>query len=198
MIDLGPVTEDEMVLVFLKSELKSPRFSGEYQIDQRRLIDSADLRSSTQNEARLKTLQRTKGALVLRDATWRRVVLEKEDLRRLKYLNHPDWIELSGGTRLVSEGARNIDSKKLPNNTIAHILEVADAVKKGGTHPELIAVVGEGEGADIILTEGHVRATAYALAGWPGQIVCILGTSCSACEWDTRYGLRARRAAPPD
>jgi hypothetical protein len=196
MIDLGPATQDEMVLAFLKAELKSPRFSGEYQIDQRRLIDSADLQSSRQNQARLEALERVKAALVFRDATWRRVALEKEDLPRLKYLNHPDWIELSGGTRLVSDGAKKIDSKKLPN-TNAHILAVTDAVKTGATLPELIAVVGEEEGADIILTEGHVRATAYVLAGWAGQIICILGTSRSTHGWDAWYGQQARRATPP-
>jgi hypothetical protein len=196
MIDLGPATQDEMVLAFLKAELKSPRFSGEYQIDQRGLIDSADLQSSSQNQARLEALQRVKGALVFRDATWRRVALEKGDLTRLKYLNHPDWIELSGGTRLVSDGAKNVNSKKV-SNINAHVLAIAHAVKTGARHPELIAVVGEEKGADMILTEGHARATAYVLAGWPGQIVCILGTSRSTHGWDASYGQRASQGTPP-
>jgi hypothetical protein len=201
MIDLGPATQDEMVLAFLKAELESPRFRGEYQIDRLTLIDSADLQSSSQNTARLEALQSVRGALVLADATWRRVALEKDDLSRLKYLNHPGWIRLSGGTRLVSDGAKNVDSTQVPN-TNAYILAVANKIKTGDTYPEaypeLIAVVGEEEGADIILTEGHMRATAYVIAGWPGQIVFILGTSRCTHEWDAWYGQRAQLAPPPD
>ena len=195
MIERGSATEHEMALAFLKAELNSPRFSGEYQID-RILIDSPDLESSSQNAARLEELKRVKGALLLPNVAWQRVALERSDLPRLKYLNHPHWIELSGGTRLVSDGAKKLDPKK-SQNTNVDILAVADAVKTGVTFPELIAVIGEEQGADIILIEGHLRATAYALAGWPGQIACILGTSSRTQEWDVWYGQRARRAAPP-
>jgi hypothetical protein len=53
MIELGPATEDEMVLAFLRAEVESSRFGGPYQncfdqleklgIDQKLLLDNADL-----------------------------------------------------------------------------------------------------------------------------------------------------------
>lgn len=190
MLELGPATEPEMVQAFLRAELDSPRFSGEYHIDRHALIDSADLQSPTQNATRLGALKKVKGSLLLPRVAWRRVGLQEGDLPRLKYLNHPDWIEFSGGTRLVSDGAKNIRSKKMRGNTNAHILAVADAFRKGATYPQLIAVTGEEDLADIILTEGHVRATAYILAGWPSHIECILGTSRITHEWDVWYGNR--------
>jgi len=186
MIDLGPATEQEMVLAFLKAELNSPRFSVEYQIDRQALIESADLQSFSQNAARLEELKRVKGALLLPNVVWRRVALEKGDLPRLKYANHSHWIGFSRGTRLVSDGSRNVDS--MPNNPRSHILAVAHAFDGGTKFPELIAVTGEEEGADIILIEGHVRATAYALAEWPGYIDCFLGTSSNTKQWDHDYG----------
>lgn len=190
MIDLGPASEQEMVLAFLKAELNSPRFSSEYQIDRYTLIDLADLQSSTQNAARLEKLKKVKGdLLLLPNVVWRRAALENGDLPRLKYLNHRNWKTLSGDTRLVSDGARNIDLKKRPNNdTNTHILAVAKAFKEGTRYPELIGVAGEEEGADIILIEGHVRATAYSLAGWPGHIDCFLGISPDTHNWDEAYG----------
>jgi hypothetical protein len=181
-----------MVLAFLRAELDSRRFGGEYQLDRRTLIDAADLQSSSQNAARLHELQRVKGALLLPsgNVTWRRVAIERGDVPRLKYLNHPDWIQFSHGTRLVSEGAKNIDSNSLANDTGDHIRRIAEALGSGVTYPELIAVEEEGECSDIILTEGHARATAYILAGWPRDILCILGTSHLTHEWDIRYGQR--------
>jgi hypothetical protein len=186
MIDLGPATEDEMVLAFLKAELNSPRFSGGYQIDRRTLIDSADLESFRQNAARLNELRRVKGALLLPNVAWQRIALQNGDLPRLKYLNHRSWKSFSGNTRLVSDGAKNVHS--MPNNPKSDILAVAKAFKEGATFPELIAVAVEEEGADIMLIEGHVCATAYALVGWPGHIDCLLGTSSSTEEWDHGYG----------
>ena len=188
MIDLCPATEHEMVLAFLKAELNSPRFKDEYQIDRQTLIDSADLQSSSQNAARLKELKRLKGALLLSNVAWRRVALENGDLPRLKYLNHSSWKAYSGGTRLVSDGAKNIHS--MPNDPKSHILALLEAFKGGARYPELIAVAGEQEGADIILIEGHVRATAYVLAGWLGRIDCVLGISPMTHQWDGWYGSR--------
>jgi hypothetical protein len=186
MIDLGPAREEEMVLAFLKAELDSLRFSGEYQIDRRTLIDSADLESFSQNAARLTELRRVKGALLPPNVAWQRIALQNGDLARLKYLNHSSWKSFSGNTRLVSDGAKNVHS--MPNNPKSDILAVAKAFKEGARFPELIAVAVEEESADIILIEGHVRATAYALVGWPEHVDCILGTSSSTEQWDHEYG----------
>jgi len=191
MRELGQAKADEMVLAFLKAEIDSQRFRSDYQaplaqsgFDRRTLIDSPDLRSALQNEARRMVLERAKGGLFQgfpADVTWRRVALEKADIPRLKYLNHRNWIEFSGCTRLVSDGAKNIGSRILPNDTNAQILTIAEAFKNGSRYPELIAVaVGE----DIVLVEGHMRATAYILAGWPARVACILGASPTMDRWD--------------
>ncbi|HSZ03421.1 MAG TPA: hypothetical protein VK788_28255 [Terriglobales bacterium] len=192
MLELRSATPEEMVLAFLKAEIDSERFGSSYQatlaqsgFDRCTLIDSPDLHSTRQNAARWKILATVKGGLFqgLADVSWRRVALEKIDIPRLKYLNHRNWIEFSGGTRLVSDGAKNIRSRILPNNTNPQILAIADDVRNGKTYPELIAVAEEGQ--DIILVEGHMRATAYILAGWSGPIDCILGASPSMHKWDT-------------
>jgi hypothetical protein len=192
VLELRPATLDQMVLAFLRAEIDSERFGSCYQaplaqsgFDRRTLIDSPDLHSTRQNVARRAVLATVRGGIFQgfpADVTWRRVALEKTDTPRLKYLNHRNWTEFSGGTRLVSDGAKNIHSRILPNNTNPQILAIADDVRNGKTYPELIAVAGEGQ--DIILVEGHMRATAYILAGWSVSIDCILGASPSMHEWD--------------
>jgi hypothetical protein len=191
MVELGPASVNEMVLAFVKAEVDSERFRNDYLapmaqcgFDRHTLIDSADLESASQNRVRLYALTRAKGGLLrgLEDVTWRRVALEKADIPRLKYLNHLNWIEFSGRTRLVSDGAKNIGSIQLPDKTNAQILKLADDFEKGRRYPELIAVA---VGKDLVLLEGHMRATAYALAGWPTSVDCILGESPSAQKWDS-------------
>jgi hypothetical protein len=192
MLELGPATLGEMVLAFLKAEIDSERFGPFYQeplaqsgFDRGTLIDSPDLHSPRQNAVRMNVLARVRGGLFQgfpADVTWRRVALEKADIPRLKYLNHLGWIDFSGRTRLVSDGAKNIHSRILPNNTNPRILAMADDVGRGKTYPELIAVALDGE--DIVLVEGHMRATAYILAGWPAPIDCILGASPTMHKWD--------------
>jgi len=191
MVDLGSATVHEMVLAFVKAEVDSRRFSHDYQaplaqsgFDRRTLIDLADLESVSQNKARLDILKKGKGRLLqglLGDVTWRQVALEEIDIPRLKYLNHQNWIDFSGGTRLVSDGAKNIHSRILPNNTNAQILTIAEAFKNGSRYPELIAVAVD---ENIVLVEGHMRATAYILAGWHARIECILGASPTMHKWD--------------
>ncbi len=62
-----------------------------------------------------------------------------------------------GGSRLVVDGANNVDSVDTAEDTNKNIKGVADELKRGKRYPELIAVHGDCE--DIILVEGHTRAT---------------------------------------
>jgi hypothetical protein len=199
MIELGPATEDEMVLAFLRAEVESSRFGRPYQncfdalkkfgINQEHLLGEADLHSVQHNSIRKDILRIARGygdsQLLFRsfpdDATWRCIALERTDLGKLKYGNWPPWPDFSGGTRRVVDGAANIDSFDLGNRTNNVILAVAADVRAGKRYAELIGA--EGEGGDIILIEGHVRATAYVLAQLPEGVECIVGSSPAMHTW---------------
>jgi hypothetical protein len=199
MTELGPATEDEMVLAFFRAEVDSSRFGGEYPrcfahfgqfgFDKRVLIDAADLRSDQQNAIRWWILAATRGYGVglyvftgfPYDVAWRRVALQPTDFPRLRYMKHDNWIKLSGGTRRVLDGAANIDSVVVPNHTNDLIRAIAAQVRTGKKYAELIGIAGEN--GDVILVEGHVRATAYALAQMPEQVECIVGSSPGMRNW---------------
>ena len=69
---------------------------------------------------------------------------------------------LSNGTRLVKDGASNIDKTLIPdvNDTInENVKKVVAAIQRGKSYPELIAVSGLDD--DLILIEEHTRATSY-------------------------------------
>jgi hypothetical protein len=115
------------------------------------------------------------------DATWRRVALEQADLSRLKYANCVPWVELSRDTRLVTEGAKNIGPNTPAEDAAVNIRAVVEDLKRGKRYPELIGV--NGQNGEIILMEGHTRATAYAVAQLPDRTECIVGSSPSMSNW---------------
>jgi len=162
---------------------------GQFGFDQRVLIDAPDLHSDQQNAIRWWILAAERGYGIgvslftgfPYDVAWRRVALEPTDFWRLRYGKHDNWIKLSEGTRRVLDGAENIDLVVLPNDTNDLIRAVAAQVKAGKKYAELIGAAGEGD--DVILIEGHVRATAYALAQLPDRMECIVGASPAMRNW---------------
>lgn len=79
------------------------------------------------------------------------------------------------------DGAANINFVVLPNDTNNLIRTIAAQVTAGKKCAELIGVAGED--GDVILVEGHVRATAYALVQMPEQVECIVGSSPGMRDW---------------
>jgi hypothetical protein len=95
------------------------------------------------------------------DAIWTRLACTREDIGAMKYANHPTWTFLSGGSRLVRDGAANVLSTQTAEDVNAHILAISREIARGRTFAELI-VASEDETTVPILIEGHARATAYA------------------------------------
>jgi hypothetical protein len=196
VIEIGPATENEMVLAFLQAEIDSTRFGPMYAgilansgIDRRMLIDRADLNSAQDNRIREELLKLVRGygndTFLFRgfpnDVRWRKVALEPQDWDAVKYANYPTWVTLSGGTRIVADGARNIESVAAAEDANRNIKAVAADVRTGKRYPELIGV--SSLTGEIILVEGHTRATAYALAQLPNSVECIVGSSPMMSMW---------------
>jgi hypothetical protein len=99
----------------------------------------------------------------------------------VKYANHSTWVSLSGGTRIVADGAKNVDFLAAAEDANKNIKAVADDLRSGKRYAELIGV--EGEAGKIILAEGHTRATAYALTQLPECAECFVGSSPTMRTW---------------
>ena len=194
MKELGPATEHEVVLAFVRAEIDSTRFGSHYQnvlansgLNRSRLIDDADLSNTNENHVREELLKAVRGYKANQylftgfpaDIKWRRIELELLELGRLKYANYPTWVGLSQGTRSVVDGARNVG--KMQSVETANIEAVAERIKGGDCFPELIAVQGDDQ--DLVLVEGHTRATAYTLAKVLSPVACLVGSSPFLKEW---------------
>jgi hypothetical protein len=92
----------------------------------------------------------------------------------------PNWTELSGKARLVSDGARNFP-KYSSDGRFEHIGHIVQAVRRGDSFPPLIAV--QHDKGHLVLVEGLSRATAYAVEGPGRPVEALVGSSPSMNMW---------------
>ncbi|MFI6047305.1 hypothetical protein ACIA8C_37205 [Nocardia sp. NPDC051321] len=193
---MGASSEAEMVACFLLGELSSARFGeairsglvaggwGEC------LLTHPNFCDAEANAARRALLAATRGYGENRDlfegfpadVAWNRAVLTAVEMASVRYVDYSYWVELSGGSRLPAEAARRIRAgirvfgvSNEPFVTAAHVIAT------GGQFPPLILV---GEKHDkLVCLEGHLRLTAYALAGYPAEIECLIGIAPDMGRW---------------
>jgi len=92
-------------------------------------------------------------------------------------------IPLGSRTTIVADGARNLHQEQ-GSNVRSNVLGIADRVRRGGQFQPLIATQRDQDrAAEVVLMEGHTRATAYALTDLPDQIDVIIGTSAQMGGW---------------
>jgi hypothetical protein len=188
-----------MILAFLRAEIDAPRWQNVHvaalahlRANRSRLIDRADLGDAQQNRERLAGLRDSRGYgqnkyLFFRfppDATWRLVVVSPTEIKTFKYINDssdPRWSRLSAGTRLVGDGIQNLDEAQNAEVN-GNVTSIATRLRQGERFPALIAAQRSGS-AELVLIEGHNRATAYALTGIPKEIEVFIGTSPDMADW---------------
>jgi hypothetical protein len=190
-------SEDEMIAMFLLGELSSERFGEGIRTaldaagQKETLITAADLSDADQNRARRTILAATRGYGENRDVfenfparvRWVRAMLAPGELARVRYMDYSYWNELSGGSRLASDAAQQVRrGTKVFGVSNRRLLRAARAVGRGELFPPLILA---GRRRDrLICLEGHLRLTAYALAGFPSEIECLVGTARTMDRWD--------------
>lgn len=202
MMDVEPISEAAVVLAFLRAEIDSPRFQGpcilalQYlQTTREALIDKANLSDANQNDQRAFVLSVGRGykrgvslfAEFPADVAWRRCVAEIAELPDLLYANYETLRELSGGTRLVRDGAtRALDGTMAFSADLRAMVEgippIIAGIRTGHQYPAIIAVQQEGS-PQVVLLEGHTRATAYVIAGAPETVPIMIGTSPHMRHW---------------
>lgn len=167
--------EDEIVLEFLKGELASARFGDDVlralaEAEQsEKLISEGELSDAEQNLHRRQVLGICRGypdreifENYPEDIEWSLVQFDSEDIERLRYVDYDYWNELSSETSKPTSAADNIakgiTSCGVPNDGF---FKAAEFIARGGKLPPIITLTSDGE--KLLLLEGHLRATAYAM-----------------------------------
>lgn len=153
------ITEQEMVEVFVKGEINSPRW-GE-KVGQLLEINGGDMAKVL---GEFRGYKRKGGLFDDLDEVkfWKRVVLEESDFEKIKYIDYDYWDKISEGTRLVTRGVENVrKGVEIFNVSNEQYWQVAKIVEDGGEFPEIILLANNNE---MKLLEGHVRLTGFLLA----------------------------------
>ena len=186
-----------MIAVFLLGELASERWgagiraalaaAGQPEL----LITAANLGDPDQNHARRELLATARGYGENRDVfenfpprvRWVRATLTPGELARVRYIEYSYWNELSGGTRLAADAAQQIRrGVTVFGVSNQRFVRATQAVERGEVFPPLILAGRRRD--DLICLEGHLRLTAYALAGFPRAVDCLIGTAPAMDRWD--------------
>jgi hypothetical protein len=180
-----------MVALFLRTELASVRFRGEVLAAlggaAETLITRPDLGNRRDNTVRARILEVHRSYLSRRGlfnhfprgVRWRRVALAPAELATVHYINYDYWVELSGGSRLPSDGVPGIRASG------SHwAIGLGDEFARGAVFPELILVSTSLRGRLVVL-EGHARLTAYMMRPeeLPAETHALLGTSPDMAQW---------------
>jgi hypothetical protein len=188
---VGPATDDEMILAFLRAEVHSQRFKEAARSSlghDLSLVYEPRLDDVAQNLARKNALSAYMGygrdewlfAAFPSDVEWQHVLVSHEELGGLRYARCDPWFAMSGGTLKVSLGAANVANFPEINHNVAAIMK---ELANGRSYPELI-LAAESLDAPHILVEGHSRATAYYLSiHTPRQVPAIAGYSSLLSSW---------------
>lgn len=191
--------ENQMVALFLRSELKSERWANDLKDTLREcslpgtLITEADTGDAVANEQRARVLGTFRGYRENRKlfsgypegVVWHRVILDGDDFERLKYIEYSYWYELTGGTRRPLDAVPVIQSgRKVFGVSNQPALAGAELVRSGAVFDPIILVAPDPE-SDLVILEGHGRVTAYALAGPDAyrRIHALLGLAPEFASW---------------
>jgi hypothetical protein len=198
MRSLSRVAEDEMIAVFLRGELDSDRYGatlrdllarGRKDVD---VLRAPDLGSASDNGYRRRLLDehraydRREGLFLdfPRRVSWSRAALEPAEVLDILYIDWDWWLSVSGGSRRPREAARRIRAGEVAGVSAEEHEPIAAALRASPSPPELIAVKTPAR-SPLVLVEGHVRLTAYALFPeyLPEELQIILGVSAGMARW---------------
>lgn len=197
MTILDQVSDDQMIAEFIAAEVDSSRFAAIRQILNERNIPEESVRDTSiknkeVNDLRRQLLKMTRGyeansylfTNFPEDTDWYLVEIEPQDFDNIKYGKHETWVNLTKGSRLLTDGAKEIVDDKVSLSGFSHIPIIAVNHLRGATFPKIILAKCNNE-ESIVLVEGHSRATAFAMnaSSLYRPVLAILGTSDTMNRW---------------
>jgi hypothetical protein len=193
-------SEDEMIAIYLQTELSSVRFRQKLELHMQqekidaRIIQEPDWHNAAENVLRRRLLGVYRGYGQNEDyfpdfpvdVRWERVGLSREELERVRYIDWEYWLDLTNGTRMAIDGARNALAGKVVYDVSSDgLVSLAIALRQGARFPPLI-LVAKDVNAPLVVMEGHARLTAYLIAPEciPTELEVMIGYSEQMTEWE--------------
>jgi hypothetical protein len=189
---------DEVTATFLRGDLESPRFRdrllGLLRADgaDPKRIARPDLGDPEANAYRRGLLGRQHewlaGPHVFGDfpggLDWSLEALTPDEVLAIRYIDWDWWLTISGGTRSPVDAAARIRRGEIAGSSAEEHEPIARRLGSADPPPELI-VVGPADRSRLVVVEGHVRLTAYALFPefLPDELEVLVGVSDEIRRW---------------
>ena len=165
-------SESEMILEFLKGEINSNRFNNDLLnvLDKLKLskdiILNGDISNEEENSKRLEIMKLFRGYPTKElfnnfpaIKEWKYVILSKEDINHIYYIDYDYWNELSSNTSSPLVAAKNIESGlEVFNVSNKPFIDGKKELEKG-SFPPVILITCNNE--KYLIIEGHSRMTIY-------------------------------------
>lgn len=192
---LKKISENEMIAEFLKGEIKSKRFGKditgalEKEKKSKNIIIGPNLNNKRENTFRKKLLFKVRKEFFEgfpADIRWYEAIIQKQELKKVKYIDFSYWNKLSDETRLPIRAAKNVKAGiKIFDVSNKGFFEIQSEIKKGKKMP-LMIFIAQNKKSQIVILEGHARLTAYFLNEKyiPKEMKIIIGYSGKLTEWD--------------
>jgi hypothetical protein len=186
---LERVPEDAVVRAFLRAELGSARF-GARLTELLGDVPPEDV-FTRDAEFRRNLLARHRGWRseglfdgLPEEVEWYRVAAKPDEVLDIRFIKWDWWLRISDGTREPRVAAERIRRGLVPGGDPGADEPIAAALRGSQRPPELIALAPP-ERSPVVLIEGHVRLTAYALFPQylPDELELFVGIAENAREW---------------
>jgi hypothetical protein len=186
MIEERAVSEEEMLLEFVKSEYGD-------------LINDPDLSDAEQNARRAHMLEMHRGYTSRRglfrnfphEVHWRLAKLTTGDFERLRYVNSSPWRPLTGLSLRVIDGASRIAERTFDpkidgiERCASKIWDIARSIQHGGNVIAAL-ILADVEDGRLVVIEGNHRATAFVIANVGSPIPALIGSSPGMARWSNQ------------
>jgi hypothetical protein len=150
------------------------------------VITDPDITDMNENELRAQVLGAYRGYQhdremfdgVPSDLAWYEAEITRQEIGSLRYVDYSYWNDLTDNTHLVKDGVKNIQKGKIvfdvPNDRFWAVTEL---ILRGEYDFEPIILWGQSRDSPLEILEGHLRATAFGLAGdkAPASINVLVG-----------------------
>lgn len=189
---LRPLTEDEAIAEFLRSEFHHPEFD-DYRQQFEYLVRKPDLDSPRENALRQALLFLRRGAMwreLPDDTQWFEVDLTAPDLARIRFFPRAHWRRMAQGSFYLSDVIERIRLKQtdIPQDRFVHKLSrLTSLVREGLTNPTIL-MIGVDSTGPLTILDGNHRMAAVLLAQCPFPLsglrfICGFSPSMTRCCW---------------
>jgi hypothetical protein len=196
-------SEAEVLAAFLCAELDSSRYGAKLRAlldeigEDEVVLRSPNIADPRENEVREVLLERHRGWLsregLFADfperVDWSLAELDRDEVLSILYINWDWWLVVTNGTRRPLDAAARIRAGEISGTTAEEHEPIAARLRSAEPPPRLI-VVAPPDHSGLVVLEGHVRLTAYALYPefLPEELEVFLGTSDEMTLWSEFEG----------